>query len=601
MSRIEPSAEAPSTVATPEQMGWVERISTIKRPGLAFAVFLGLLYSPFLFQPFLIDDYRAIAYCEEYENNERESLDLYLLVRGPEQVKQDRLANYLPWWVSDDFHIRYLRPVSELFLYGQYKLFGNGVFGYRLVGLLLYIVCVVLAYHLYRSWIKDDSFARWSALIFSLAACNGVPVIFVSAQCDLLSLATCLASMLLITRFVRGEGAVWLLLGVLSFAVGLGSKEAALPTCVLPLAMLPLIFKKEAAERKVFLKRTVIATAPLLAVALGFVAYYAQHHYGSNGLIMINPLRDPLKYLQLMPLYSLMLLSGWILQTNPIYTYVLTTSYTAIFVFCLLGAICLIYLAIILIKHSPRHPALPVFGFWALAFLPLLSCTSPDSRTLMLPMVGLAAILGVWLTGRKYSDAAESAIPVRTLKKLPTVLFLFGAAGLQLLSCWGMEIIEWKTASNIRQAAAQFERPATSEDTIFFLSSRVQLDILWSQYRADYLLGKDAPRVCFLTHMPTAQAERLDDHTLRVTATGIPYFKSYLAKVARTKGKLSPGVTYDAGEYTATIAEMNAQDEVTAVDFRFQKPLDSDRYLFLETQRFGGPKKLKMSKKIEEN
>src|SRR5262249_60055207 len=105
---------------------------------------------------------------------------------------------------------------------------------------------------------------------------------------------------------------VW---AVAAFIVALGSKEASLALLAAPLLMYLSIRPVGSAVR------ALVATLIFGMAGAVFLAWYARQAFGSNGALMLDPLRSTADYLTRGPGRALLLLASWILQSNPFLSY----------------------------------------------------------------------------------------------------------------------------------------------------------------------------------------------------------------------------------------------------------------------------------------
>jgi len=92
------------------------------------------------------------------------------------------------WWAGQGGYGDFLYRPLTLFSYGlQYGLHGTAPFGYHLVNLLLYTLCIVPVYRLLRRFTGRRSGAFWGTLIFALHAVHSEAVANVVGRAELLA------------------------------------------------------------------------------------------------------------------------------------------------------------------------------------------------------------------------------------------------------------------------------------------------------------------------------------------------------------------------------------------------------------------------------
>lgn len=585
----QPSDQAPRLETPRKDLAY--RVATLTWPRRALLLIIGVMFWQSAWHTFLLDDYRNLRLLEAYSTGQRDHLGLYRFLTNTAELQAERAHGYLPWWVDDDLRFSYFRPVTEAFLYAEYRLFGRSALGYRAAGLALYALGCWAALALYRAWCGEELLARWAALLFTVATCNGVPVVFIAAQCDLLAMLLSLTTLLCLTRFSQGRGVAWLACGALAYAAALMSKEAAVPVCVLPIGYALVRWSATPLDqRRGLMRRAALATGVCVAMALVLVAYHSSRGFGSNGELLLNPIREPLEYLKRMPLHVALLLISVVIPVNPLVTYLNGADSIWTIVYLVLGGAALVAVGRRVWRDCGRDVRVRVFGLWGLVFLPLLACTNPDNRVMMIPTIGWSVVAATWLLSRRATDGhppltppeyrgGEAAAASFAVQKAPKILFLFipFVANTSIVSTLGR--IQSMQAGALQEVVAQFERPTGPRDCMFILNSVWQFDMLWCQDQLEFLMGRDSPRVAYLGHVMHVRPEVVDDHTLRLTAETQPFFSTFLSRMGVTRAGVRPGAVFTTDEYDAKVITDDA-GALRTVEFHFRDRLDSDRYRF---------------------
>ena len=554
---------------------WYE---TTRWPGLVLVGLVILLYGRSLGWGFLLDDHRQQRLLKEYDEGRRDSLDLYHFLVSDEGNRQAREAGWYPWWMGDDLRFRHWRPVSERFLYAQYKVFGDGPLGYRLVGLALYAggVCLVLA--LFRCISGDERLARWAALVFAMMASHAVPVVFVSAQSDVLALVLAGGAMLLAARFVgSGGGVCRLIVSAALYALSLGSKEACLPMAVLPLCFALALRSRPGAWR-----RALGSSAMLSAVGLVWFVFYVQGEYGANSLLMLDPVHAPWDYLAALPGRALALLSSLVIPLNPFVFYLRPRGTPWLYVYCAAGTIGLILILCATLRRGRRSRGVVPMALWVVPFIPLLACTVPDDRVMVLPGIGFAFLIGAWMTG------ARGGEPIR-LRRIPILLFLVVQACGVLGVTQVMRFIETDTKEAMGAAIAGFERELAPGDCVFFLNATRDWRVLFAQLGLESVSDVPDVSVGFLSDAENPAVTRVGRNTVRIRAEDEGLFTGFLGAMAVSRDRPKQvGDAFRAGAFAGRITAMSG-DVVREVEIDFDKPLEADCYRFYGLNRSGEP------------
>ncbi len=550
-------------------VAWYEGV---KRPGLVLVAVVFLFYSPTLFADFILDDLRNLRLFREYAAGQRASLDIYEFVPGGEEnVTAREAGRYSWWWVGEELRYRHCRPASEWFLYAEYRLFGDWAPGFRLVGLALYAAGVCLLLALFRLVGGGEQRARWAALLFAVAACHAIPVTFISAQCDVLALVAVVGAMVAVGHYVR-DGGVWrVLVGVALYAVGLCTKEV-----VLPAAVLPLCFGLAIGGRPGSWRRTFVSVGALAVVGAVWFGCYVSGGYGSNAVLMQDPVHMPLDYLAALPGRAVLLLSTWLIPVNPFLFRFHPEWSGALPVYAAVGAAALAAVGVMYWRRHRGDRSVLAMALWVLPFIPLLACTPPDDRVMALPSIGFAFLGATWLVhprpGRRLG-----------LRRLPFVLFVILQGGTALATTGVMHFMEYEARRHLRIMVAAFERDVRGGDQIFMLNTTRSFEALMAQDRLCRVLGREDVRVSILSDIARPKVTALPDgRTIRLEARDAAFFSSFLGMMSTSRDQpRKVGDVYTAGAFRAVIREVDqARGEVLAVELEFDEDLGNDSYRF---------------------
>jgi hypothetical protein len=553
---------------------WYE---TVRGPGWVLTLLVFLLYAPSLFGGFMLDDHRCVRHLREYHEGQRASPDVYAFLWGGERNTEAREAGWYPWWITQELRYRHLRPVSEWVLYAEYVIFGERPALFRIVGLAIYALGVRIVLALLRLIVREERTARWGALVFAVASGHAIPVVFVSAHCDVIALALSGAAILLAGQYAERGGPWRVGAGVILFGASLFAKEAALPA-----AVLPMCFAVVMRDRRAAVRRALGMSGLYSAVGIAWLAYYASQGYGSNALLMMDPLHAPLDYLSALPGRAIVLLSSWVIPFNPFLFWFHHDWHVGAYVYGGIGVVALALIARMFLRYHRGRRDVPAAILWVVIFLPLLACTIPDDRVMVLPSIGLACLAAIWMT-RPRADGSLR------LRKLPVTLFIVLQVWTVLATYGIMQFMEYEAQKHLRMMVAGFERPLRSGDHIFFINNARNFEALFTQDRLNHVLGRSDVRVSLLSDIVSPSARVLDEHTLRMEADDPPLFSSFAGMMGTARGSTRHvGDTADVGEFSGTIVR-TAGDEVHGVEIRFEAPITDDRYRFYWNDMRGEP------------
>jgi len=252
-----------------------------------------------------------------------------------------------------------------------------------------------------------------------------------------------------------------------------------------------------------------------------------------------------------------------------------------LFAYAFLGGIVLLMIARAVLRRATSRR--PVFAavVWIVIFLPLLACTVPDDRILMLPSLGFAYLIGVWIAG-------DGESPPSRLRRLPIALFVVGHALCAFGVATIMHLVDLRSRDNFRAMIELADDPPPGS-FLFVLDSTLDPQVLFAQSCFEDATGRDDVQVRYLSDSESLEASQTGPNTLRLTDTDDGLFTSFLGSMAaaRSKPKRS-GDVFDAGEVTGRILRVEG-DRVRSVELKFRRKLDDPAYTFFRCGPFGTP------------
>ncbi len=557
---------------------WYERFPY---PRLVLTIVFLAIYGIWLIMPFFIDDYRALRNMQEFRQGQRTSMDLYQFFKSAEYNRAQRQANWLPWWVSDDVRAQLLRPVAEWSLYLDYLIFGKGSpVGFHATQFLTFVLSAWMVLSLFRTVQPNEARARWGALLFTMAASNAITVVFISARCDLLAVMFTLIAMLCGLRFARYGELMWVPIALAATLLALFSKEASAPLLV-GFGLLWLVTRKQLDgwEQAKGDLRAKIQLALLFGTTLVWFVIRFTARFETNSVYMLDPVRRPMDYLRQAPMRILSYFTAWPLPINPAAFYWRESGFTPLLIFTAIS----LGIALLLVWYFRRRPvgdpSVLGFGIWAIMFLPVVSCTLPDSRLLMLPCIGASYVGACWIRGqydrsRWLGRFFTRYVPAFLLILLPLPV-TFGT--LLLFST-----LELKAEQDIRAVGTEIAKNTDIKDPhaiIVATPSGVQNS--WTQDRAWYLFGDKAPIFILMTDVWDVIYEVTGERTLRMYSVE-ERFVSTFSQVGMPTGKqMKEGERFTLPEYEVTLVTC-VKGRPTVMDVRFKDPLNSPRYFFYQ-------------------
>lgn len=321
---------------------------------------------------------------------------------------------------------------------------------------------------------------------------------------------------------------------------------------------------------------------------------YASGGYGANNVMMLDPLRAPGQYLAELPVRAAVLLSTWLLPINPFLFYLRPFGRPFILVQAGIGLA-----ALLVMIWRTRRDGRAATGaiLWAAVFLPLLACTVPDDRNMLLPSIGLAMVGAAWMVSLGGHQEAgldgASRIPAHSarLRRMPATLFIGAQIPAAAVTMGVLGHMATFGPTALSAAQDRFGRPVRAGDCVFFVNLHNDSQVMFNQYCLDWLnasAGRPAgARAAFLSDIRGPKVTRVDEHTLRIEGVKEPLLAGFVGKMGRTRQRdRRDGDTYDAGEFVAWIVEMRG-GETWAVEMRFNRPLGWKGYRFVRCTEEG--------------
>ncbi|MGI6456646.1 MAG: hypothetical protein ACOX5R_13655 [bacterium] len=289
---------------------------------------------------------------------------------------------YMPWWAARDMSLNFLRPLSAMTHWMEYRLLRNQFVWMHIHNILWYAALAGVVTFFYRRMMQGAWVSGWAALIFVLHDRHAAHLISISQRNALMSAFSGVLTILFHIRWRESDRSGLRYAALSFFILSLTSADAGIITLAFLLSY--AITLESASWRS-----RIFTLIPYIIFALIWrgINYYMD--YGAyHNLMYVDPGREPLRFLsaviERVPLVLHSLISFppaevyWLLsdQANLIFSMVSTL------ILVLFG-----YLILPLLRQSA------VARFWALSMLlaviPACAIT-PDGRNLLL--AGIAGI-----------------------------------------------------------------------------------------------------------------------------------------------------------------------------------------------------------------
>ncbi len=408
---------------------------------LALAVAL-----PSLGVGFYMDDWWHVLVVRTHTWSEA-LFEMFRFVTGPE-------APHPLWWQAPDMRLAFFRPLPAALIEVDNALFGNNAWLWHLhqVGWWLVLVAVVRA--LFRGVLSPRA-AFLATAVFAFDQGHTMSIAWLAGRNALVSAVFCVGALVAHVRWRRGEGRGWGALAVLAFMFALAGGESALGGLGYLLAWEVMGAPGPRHERA-------LALAPVGLVVGAWAVMYTLGGFGTRASGMyFDPLREPAAWLVQAPGHLLALLGAATLRAPVDLWSITDDSRPGLVAAGVFG----VALAVALLRElATRAPDLWsrvgwLLGGALLSLFPVLS-TYPSSRLLLLPSVGIAAVIGALVEHvyRVRNDAPRLPWPYRWTVTI-AALHAYGLGPVLLV---GQMVAVAVGAHNLRAAveAADFGPPA---------------------------------------------------------------------------------------------------------------------------------------------
>lgn len=532
-----------------------------------------LLYAWTVTGPYLSDDLILIPKAERFAESSSAPWDLFRFAASDEQWRDLRDRGTSPWWMPDRGRMDFLRPVSAWLIYVDLHWIGRHPMASRLAGLGVFTLSLLCLHWMFLRANPDRIRAGVATFFFGISQAATMPVIWLSNRQDLFVLiGVAIAAGAYWTGRSRPRAA-WVIIAALAFTFALFAKELAVAFCGV-VAAHELIRRRKPIDRWTQ-PAAGITAAIIVAIAVGFLAYYVQSRPWAFGIgtgdgapMQIGP-RLPISAL----LYSAVWTIGFPIDVLMVASEAQILALAG--VAACLGLTVLSYLR----RSTPGDPAALFFALWALMFVvPCFRAANPSTRSLCVATAGWTYLLAGLIVPSRESDSVMP-ISLRT--------WIFAANGAFSIGCvigTVLFIHHWERSARDRidRVIASLHAPLKDGDVLIAAQADSSLDLICGGDRLRYMTGLDD--VAFIHLMAPdvdASFEREDSHTLIARTKGASLLGAPLHRASRGRG-WSPrvGTVFRLREFTAEVADVGADGGVAAIRFRFNEPLTSPRLRF---------------------
>ena len=496
---------------------------------------------------FITDDHAFRAMLHSTSGRAPAAWDLFRFAGGdPETTALAIRFGHTPWWTSPDFRIHFARPLTSLLFAADDRVFGDNPVGYHLHSLVWFVAFLAAAAACLRR-ILPHAVATVALAVFAWHAGHSQAYAWPSARHVLVA-----ATPALLALYARLCGRRWLSLALV--IVAFAGSELALG--VVPFLLAYEILGPERSWRRCI---------PLVAVALAYLVVYHLLGFGvTDSAGYHDPLGDALGFARVVPSHFFALLGDALLDIPA----ELAVGDLGV-VQAIAGAVVTLAIAMLWwwsCRSETRRFAWVIAGTFGAVFVATTGI--PGGRVLAIANLGVAVVLATL-----FAAALEHGWLVRIAVGLLAVVHLVGSP----LRAWiDIDLLDERGLATeaIARDAIELARGrrlfivAASDPFVFLYPHGVVSDLEPGAIRCWSVLS--AAR-------STHRLERIDDHTLRLTALHRPLLAGFDALFRRP----DRAITDPVDQCGATIRVSELRDGLPeTLEISFRRRLDDPELVF---------------------
>lgn len=536
------------------------------------AIVLGLIVSLLTLGNGIVADdlwvWSAFHHSSDLHVFDRHWWNIFSFFDDPADIRHLREIGIAPWWVDEQAHAVFFRPLTGFTHLVDYTLWPNAPVLMHAQSVLWYGALCAVAVALYRRILRGSSalVIGTACLVYALDGNHGVPVGWLANRNALISAVGALGAILLHDVGARRDGVGWSFLAALALAAGLGGGEGA--TAGVAFLVAHAAFLDERPR-----KRRLLALAPHGLVLAAYVVVYRLGDFGARRSgVYVEPLRDPLEYAKSVVVHLPILLASELGLSPPdLFAFMKLPVQIAIFGIALALVVFAALGTLRLVRQDARARFFAVGAL--LAVLPTCA-TFPAGRLMTMASFGTCGLLALVLA-RLFDGASLSRLE-RAFARWTFAMRIVLAPATMCLSLLSMRQFSDVTERMGRllpdQEGGLPERVVivNSPEPIFFVFAYGGR-VIKSEPRISYkllTLAGGARRVTFA---------REDDHTVVVDVENGLYRGGLETLVRRADLPMPPGTEVRLSDAHVLVREAAPDGVPTKFAVRFDEPLDSPK------------------------
>ncbi|MCC6145702.1 MAG: hypothetical protein IT368_17990 [Candidatus Hydrogenedentes bacterium] len=478
----------------------------------------------------------------------------------------------LPWWAYEGGRLAFMRPLTSLSYWIDFKLFGDHPMPMHAHSILLFVLLVAAVGLLYRRLEIMPWLAGLAALLYAVDDARSLPVGWLSNRNAILATLFGVLALIAHDRWRRDGWRIGPVVATACFGLGLLAGEAGIAAGAYLFAYALLIDKAPLVRRVATLVPYGVVT---VAWRLAY-RYFGFGAYGSAGYV--DPIAEPGLFLQNAAKHLPLLLSGQFGMPDSSVWVFMPQQGALVYL-----AVAVLFVGLVAILLAPIIRRDRLAQFWALGMLLSLvpSCaTVPQDRLLTFAGIG-----GMALLARFFHAAAISRDQLPSwrigrrvaLVAAPVLLFVHLALS-PLLLAHGSYMIAYLEDANLRAGNSAPMDPAIQEDSLVLVNvpsdlMGIGLPILRSS------MGQPVPKHTWQLSagMTPVHIARPDERTLIVMPEGGFLTKPW-AEMFRHAERfpMRAGQEIKLSGMRVDILQASEDGRPTMVQYTFEKPLEDD-------------------------
>lgn len=482
-----------------------------------------------------------------------------------------RDAGQVPWWVDDDFHQAFMRPLGSLSLALDFALWPRAVWWMHVENSLLFAAIVLLVAALYKRLALSPRVVALATFFFAMNGSQSMTVAFIAARNTLLSVACGLLALWLYLRSEPDESepgsrAVWHVGSVLALACALLSAEIGVSAFLLLLSYAYVL------ERGA-LRTRALRLLPHTLLVVGWQAVYQLAGYGaSTSGFYRTPFADPLGFvfglLTGLPIYLTSVLTVPFATLSGIAPWALAVASVLS-----LGVLFLMRRLFVPLLRDDRAVRFFAVGA-ALSVIPL-GTTLPQDRLVFFINFGISGLLAKLIVQRL--DRHNLTLPRVGARRL----FYLHAVGAPLI--YFPFLLGSYTTNGFAGGAAALEQalPRGGEQGVVLLNAPMHIPVQLQRQMREHVNAPTVPFVHLLYEgSAPATVVRTAARTLELDASR-GYLASTFVRTARDPAvrPFHPGDMVTLPRMRVTVLEVTSEGAPKRVRFDFHEAMEQHRLM----------------------